>query len=408
MRNRRIVMALVATVVFAATAAASPVDLRTATRVATAVAGVDHVVAEVIPHPESGAPLFFVARLEPMGFVVVSADDDLPPVVGYAFDADAPQHGAAADAVLSLLSADLATRLAQVAKLPADRLAGRHAAWLRLLAGQGLGRAPRSEVWPPPGSTPTGGWVLTRWDQGAPYNDQCPMDPVTSQRSIAGCPAVAMAQIVNYHRNHHSTRFDDGDDYYHSYAGRNYWIDDDHATLGFPSFPELSASLDALDLRYAAGGTTTSADAAALVFACGVAAHQVFTSSASGTFGVDQARDAYLRFGEADMELLDPADPALQQRMASNMQRGLPVHLAVVDPGWQYGHNLVVDGYDGGDGRYHLNFGWSGSYDGWYLIPDEIPYGLTVIEGVIVDIAFPLARDGFESGGLGGWSAAVP
>lgn len=410
MLNRRTFQALLATTALAATAAASPVDQRTATRVAAAMAGGGRVVASVSPHPATGVPLFFVARLEPTGFVVVAADDDLPPVIGYSFDSGCTTKGPAAEAVLSLLAADLGTRLTQVPNLPPQRLADRHAAWQRFLTGDGLVDTPRAGVWPPPGTTPTGGWVLTRWEQGAPFNDQCPMDPVTQQRSIAGCPAVAMAQIVNYHRNHHGTRFDDGDDYYHSYAGRNYWIDDAHAAMDFPSFPALSASLDALEATYAAGGATTNADAAALVFACGVAARQVFTSSASGTFGVDQARDAYLRFGEADMVLLEPSDPELHQRLAVNMQRGQPAHLAVVDASVppQYGHNLVVDGYDSGDGRFHLNFGWGGSYDGWYLIPDEVPYGLTVIEGLIVDIAFPLARDGFESGGFAGWSTAVP
>jgi len=410
MLNRRNVHALLATLAVASAAHASPVDLQTAARVASVAAGPDRVVVEVTPHPTPGAPMLFVARLEPEGFVVVAGDDDLPPVIGYGFDADAPVDGPAAHAVLSLLAADVGTRLAQVPKLPPQLIAERHAAWQRLLAGEILGRAPGAGVWPPPGSTPTGGWVLTRWEQGAPYSEQCPIDPVTHERSIAGCPAVAMAQVVNYHRNHHRTGFDQGDRYYHSYAGRTYWIDDAHATLDFPSFPELSASLDALEVRYAAGGAITDTDAAALVFACGVAAHQVFTSSASGTFGVDQAFDAYLRFGEADMVLLDPTDPLLHQRLAANMQRGRPAHLAVLDASVppQYGHNLVVDGYDGGDGRFHLNFGWGGSYDGWYLLPDEMPYGLTVVEGVIVDIAFPLARDGFESGGLSGWSGAAP
>jgi hypothetical protein len=49
------------------------------------------------------------------------------------------------------------------------------------------------------------------------------------------------------------------------------------------------------------------------------------------------------------------------------------------------GHNVVVDGYNTND-YFHLNFGWGGSYNGWYLLPDEIPYGLTVVEGVILDI----------------------
>ena len=65
-----------------------------------------------------------------------------------------------------------------------------------------------------------------------------------------------------------------------------------------------------------------------------------------------------------------------------------PVHLAVVDPPGTMGHNVVIDGYNT-DNYYHLNFGWGGSYNGWYLLPDEIPYGLTVIEGAVANIAFP-------------------
>ncbi len=43
-----------------------------------------------------------------------------------------------------------------------------------------------------------GPYLETSWGQGPPYNNFCPMDPTTNQRSIAGCPAVAMAQIINY------------------------------------------------------------------------------------------------------------------------------------------------------------------------------------------------------------------
>jgi hypothetical protein len=67
------------------------------------------------------------------------------------------------------------------------------------------------------------------------------------------------------------------------------------------------------------------------------------------------------------------------------MKDTLPAHLAIVDPSWSSGHNVVVDGYNT-DNYYHLNFGWGGSYNGWYLIPQQIPYSLTVIEGVVLDI----------------------
>jgi len=67
------------------------------------------------------------------------------------------------------------------------------------------------------------------------------------------------------------------------------------------------------------------------------------------------------------------------------MKDAQPAHLAVVNPPWTMGHNVVVDGYNT-DEFYHINFGWGGTYNGWYHIPDDIPYGLTVIEGLIVDI----------------------
>lgn len=63
----------------------------------------------------------------------------------------------------------------------------------------------------------------------------------------------------------------------------------------------------------------------------------------------------------------------------------MPAHLAIVDETWSTGHNVVVDG-NNTDDYYHLNFGWGGSYNGWYLLPEEIPYNLTVVEGVVVDI----------------------
>jgi hypothetical protein len=92
-----------------------------------------------------------------------------------------------------------------------------------------------------------------------------------------------------------------------------------------------------------------------------------------------------MKYDCSTCELLKPPEANIYGRLAKNMIDALPAHLAVVDEGWTMGHNLVVDGYNT-DGFYHLNFGWGGTYNGWYLLPDEIPYGLTVLEGVIVDI----------------------
>ena len=252
--------------------------------------------------------------------------------------------------------------------------------------------APPYHQWPAAGTTPTEGWLTSTWHQSAPFNDQCPLDPTTGARSLAGCPAVAMAQILDFVRTTRGTRLDDGDDYYHNYGGRRYWIDDDHAALDFPSFTQLDSQLDTLDAVWAADGQASTTDQAALVFACGVAAQQVYTSAGSGTFAVSQAFAAYQRFGFAESTLT--TTDAAYLALTLNMIDRLPAHLALVTPDESAGHNVVVDGYTT-NGFFHLNFGWGGSGNGWYLLPTGVPYDLTVLEGAITGIG--RAPDGDDS-----------
>ncbi len=404
MTLRPVVVMFVFGFFFAAVGGTEPIDSLSAESVArtfVAERSTEHVV---VGHTEllgaSGRVVLHVFALEPAGFVLLAGDSTLPPVIGHSLRNAFPVEGKAFDQIGHLLIADVELRLEQAPRLPRERLEERRYEWQRLEAG----RAEKHglDYWPPAGATSTGGWVEVQWKQSAPYSDDCPVDPSSGTRSAAGCPAVAMAQIVDHHRSTNHTRLDDGDDYYHSYGGRNYWIDNDWQARDFPSFPALASSLDALDGLYRAGQSADAAGAAALVFACGVAAHQVYASSGSGTFGVAQAVQAYDRFGYYGFELLDENDADLYPRMEQNMKDGRPVHLAVVDPGWSTGHNVVVDGYCS-DGTFHLNFGWGGPNDGWYDLPDEMPYGLTVVEGAIVDLVTFLFSDGFEVGDISVW-----
>jgi hypothetical protein len=326
--------------------------------------------------------LFYLIQLKPEGFMIVPASKEFPPVLAYSFNSNLGNAGEE-NPLLSLIKTDLSSRF-NYYKIT-NNLPDFSASWNFLLAGNTKIESDSIfQQWPDVGD----GWLKTNWTQSAPYDNFCPMDPVTSQRSIAGCPAVAMAQILNFHETTNDTQFDDGDDYYHNYAGRQYMIDDDYAANGFPSFPELNAYLDTLNMHYDNSTVLTNNDKAALTFACGVAATQVYTSSGSGTFSVSQALNAYLRFGFSTVELLDSNDTDLYDRLKQNIKDTLPAHLAIVDSAWSTGHNVVVDGYNT-DEYYHLNFGWGGSYNAWYLLPQEIPYDLTVIEGVVVDIVPP-------------------
>ena len=230
--------------------------------------------------------------------------------------------------------------------------------------------------------------LKSEWDQGYPYNMLCPRDPFNGYAySAAGCPAVAMGQIINYLQTTQGTRFDDGDDYYHDYAGRSYYIDDDWETLQFPSFPMLNVMLDSVDAAFQRGDELSDTLKAAVIFACGTACTQIYTSEGSGTFYVDQAFAAYQRFGFTDCKLFrDPTDE-MYALLISNLPDGYPAHLAVENPEGTVGHNVVVDGYRESDGKFHINFGYGGPLDNWYDIPDpNFPIGLTKVEGIILDI----------------------
>ena len=230
--------------------------------------------------------------------------------------------------------------------------------------------------------------LKSKWEQGYPYNMLCPRDPLNGYAyCAAGCPAVAMGQIINYLRTTQGTRFDDGDDYHHNYAGRVYDIDDDWETLQFPSFPKLNVLLDSVDAYFQRDDELSDSLKAAVIFACGTACTQIYTSEGSGTFYVDQAFAAYQRFGFTECKLFrDPTDE-MYELLISNLEAGYPAHLAVENPAGTVGHNVVVDGYRESDGKFHINFGWGGSSDDWYDIPDpNFYYGMTKVEGIILNI----------------------
>ena len=220
----------------------------------------------------------------------------------------------------------------------------------------------------------------------------CPADPMENYaHCYTGCPATAMGQIINYLRTTQNTRFDDGDDYFANYAGRQFHIDDDWETYMFPSFPQLNILLDEADATFQSGEELSDSLVAAVIFACGVACTEVFTASpnyGSGTFAVNQAFAAYKRFGFTDCKLYRNPDDEMYEKLIANLEAGYPAHLAIENEAANSGHNVVIDGYRESDNKFHINFGWSGTFDGWYSIPDPggFHYGWTKIEGVIVDI----------------------
>ena len=340
-------------------------------------------LSEMEPVTESGQAMAWLVYLEPEGFILIPSDERLCAVLAYSFKGSLDTESPEWQEAMVFIKNDIRKRQ----QMAEDQKWGISRSRAMLRSAERLSVV--FEQWPPEGTTSSGGWLETYWKQSAPYNAMCPVDLNTGNRSLVGCPATAMAMILDYNKDIFNTTFTDDDDYFHNFgAGNQYMIDNAHTEHDFPSFPELNVYLQEIENIYITEGELNMEQIAALSFACGIAAKQVYSSSVSGTYGIHQAHNAWLRFGYDTSKLVYPEDTTIVEQLKQNMINAHPAQVGLLDgPPVTAGHNVVADGYNT-DEFFHLNFGWGGQANAWYRMPPEsAPYNLTSIEGIVLDIA---------------------
>ncbi len=273
--------------------------------------------------------LAYLFHLSPIGYIVFPSYHYMTPVLAYSFTSNAPFMNQI-NPLQSLLTLDISSQLKQSNLIPHELKEKHHNNWEKLLENTiEISAYTEFEQWPPEGSTNTEGWIETQWSQDPPYNNFCPMDTTTSVRSIAGCPSITMGQILYYHRTINNIQFNDSDDYHHRFLD-SFWIDNDHDQYDFPSFPTLNTYLNVVEDHFQNEIQLTDQDIAAIIFACGVAAEQVYSSQMSGTYGVHQAYDAYQRFHCNNVTLYYEADNSIFDIIIDNVKNALPVHFLLL------------------------------------------------------------------------------
>ncbi|MBN2379799.1 C10 family peptidase [candidate division WOR-3 bacterium] len=323
--------------------------------------------------------LAYVFDFESQGFVVVTADDDLVPVIAYSEHGSFPWEEHPENILLNMLRQDLSVRIEALPLTDEEVIERNHRLWEGMIAGDPAFLDP-GDSWPEAGSTETGGWVETLWHQGWPYNTSCPMDPVTDARCQAGCPSVAMGQIINFWQYPSSVIFTEQDSYTSEYLGRTIPID------------APAASIPSIDYN---NGDPSDEVSAALIYACGVGTKTVYTSQISGVFTNDVCADALLEHFDYSSAVYREGDGGdFYSVLEQNMKDSMPAIIVIVgEPG---GHTLVCDGFreTEADPEWHMNFGWGASLpapvlETWYVMPGGLPMGLTTLHEAIVDIAAP-------------------
>lgn len=188
--------------------------------------------------------------------------------------------------------------------------------------------------------------IKTQWNQSGPYNFLCPYDSVNNATSATGCVATATAQIMNYFQWPAGYEWDKMKDMYENA---------DSTEAGYAVAKLMKDVGEAVYMSYGANGSFASS-----VYVC-EALRNNFSYSYSTEF----------------VQREDYTVKEWDELIYSNLADGKPIYYAglMVDltkendkwKGALAGHAFVVDGYDT-DGLYHINWGWGGSSDGYFLL----------------------------------------
>lgn len=286
-------------------------------------------------------PLFYVFNAE-SGFVVVSADNRVAPVLAFS------DHQLYNDEdVIPPVKMWLDYYAMQIASLQNVPTSAQdvHPDWQKAQTRQPLFRT-ADEVSP---------LMKSHWGQGTFYNYYCPRDfDGENGRVVTGCVATAMAQLIYYFR------FPERGVGSYSYVDENYGPQS--ADYGAATY-DYDAMCDE--------PTAINPAISTLIRHFGVGVDMVYGPDGSGMYNHSAARVLREHFKyspETEYLFRDSTTLNWDSVIVAHLERNIPMYYA----GWSEpninGHGFICDGYKRMDSCYyfHFNFGWDGSYDGYF------------------------------------------
>lgn len=215
--------------------------------------------------------------------------------------------------------------------------------------------------------------LTSTWDQDYPYFLQCPA--YSNSKCFTGCVATAFAQIM----------------YYYKYPNKPVGYLPGYTTstnqIAVPSLPGTTFKWADMTDRYSSSSSTASKNAVAeLMRYCGQAFQMDYTLDYSGTVPTSQTLINYFKFdaGTRNVKRLEYTAEEWDNLIYNEIANGRPVMMDAYS--FSGGHAFVLDGYDD-RGLYHVNWGWSGDSNGYFL--------LTVLNPDAVGTGVKAANDGF-------------
>lgn len=289
------------------------------------------------------SPYYVFPFGENKGFAIVSGDDDMPEIVGYADHGtyDANNMPAAMAAFLNNYRATI------------EAMKQGNASAIKNIAEAKALRANNTRA--TTAVSPLLGDI--KWNQSEPYNNMCPKYDGTNL-SATGCVATAMAQVMMYWKYPKELKADINE--YETYTHK------------LPVAGELKGQKydwDNMLPTYTNNNyTQTQADAVAkLMLHCGKAVEMDYGEE-SGAIVTPGRLAKYFGYDSDLMLNLMRTCFTLAEWTAiidKELQAKRPILYSGITTNG--GHQFVCDGSDG-NGLYHINWGWGGYQDGYFDI----------------------------------------
>lgn len=339
---------------FAISAFAGPVDperaLETANEFWGKVSNVQHARLKLSTHeglsksagkdtaPKNDAQYYMFVAEGSNGFVIVSGDDALEPIVGYSATAAVGDMPAALEAWLDEYSCYVDDVRAGVVEPSKTKVA----------AGK------RIEP-----------MLQTSWNQSAPYNNHCP--EVNGQKTPTGCTATAMAQIMKFH------------EWPVTPTANVSWTNNITGKTETVYLKQRKYAWDKMLNHYRNGYTAEQADAVAqLMIDVGKAIGSTYALSGTGSSNIYAAYALVNVFGYTPeitvVRRSEYTDEEYYAIIRENLEARQPLMYTGHSQSYSSGHAFVCDGIDENN-MLHIDWGWDGAYNGFFDMTYMEPAG---------------------------------
>ncbi|MBQ7252168.1 MAG: InlB B-repeat-containing protein [Kiritimatiellae bacterium] len=367
---------------------------------------------ETLVDAASGARVL-VAKINGGGFVVLSSDDRIEPVLAFSSEGKGPSADPR-NPFWTLLRGDIAFREAAAGVTRGKKNAGktgRAAAeatapqrkWAALLAAAAKDKASKTKsvaLW----DIRVEPMVAARWNQetasaALDSSDWC-YNYYTPNHYPCGCVATAIGQLMQYYR--HPAKAVKAATYTCTVDGKDKAMKMKGGTYDWGKMPAKPWKKASLAQRKAIGK---------LLYDVGVTVQMDWSEAGSGAITLDGATALVRDFGYANAAshlygtgLMGWGLPHFKKQVIPSLEAGSPVVLSIGEEAGGSGHAVLADGYGYSETDFflHVNFGWGAKDDtctAWYAPPDLAAggYGFDTIRGFVYNV-FPAKKGDVFSG----------